>query len=363
MRDSASFPSGGRAPGVSRLTASTWCVPKGGFPRSQKLIARTTVLSRCVRHRAVCCAAEHWTNAGQSNRMLHAEFRTAYGDPMSLAYELHSIETISEAALRGIVSSAGSWDLMEASPTAAAATGDASVQPAQRPNGYRNFLKRWPSSIPLSGARDLRQAAPQAEYDRQEAEALLRRYDERFSGGPPLAKEPQRGESQGIETAPESWQRVAIPADGPQEAAAQQHPEDSSMRPTSGGEGRPAVAAVDNEAAAAAQSTLGGGNGAASELRTPRRDAAGEASLWDSSQRRVADAPAAGGPWETADGAPIERPRVTKEPECLLVLGGMGARGDSGWFRHVVEHIASLRDPETGEGAAVICTFDSRWVP
>jgi len=55
------------------------------------------------------------------------------------------------------------------------------------------------------------------------------------------------------------------------------------------------------------------------------------------------------------------RPRVAQEPQRLLVLGGMGARGDNGWFAHVVDHVASLRQPGTGDGAAVVCTMDYRW--
>ena len=54
------------------------------------------------------------------------------------------------------------------------------------------------------------------------------------------------------------------------------------------------------------------------------------------------------------------RPRVARDPQRLLVLGGMGARGDNGWFNHVVEHMAALRQPNTGEGAAVVCTMDYR---
>ncbi len=55
------------------------------------------------------------------------------------------------------------------------------------------------------------------------------------------------------------------------------------------------------------------------------------------------------------------RPRVARDPQRLLVLGGMGARGDNGWFAHVVDHVASLRQPDTGDGAAVVCTMDYRW--
>jgi hypothetical protein len=55
-------------------------------------------------------------------------------------------------------------------------------------------------------------------------------------------------------------------------------------------------------------------------------------------------------------------PRVARDPQRLLVLGGMGARGDNGWFHHVVEHVAALRQPNTRDGSAVVCTMDYRSV-
>ena len=69
---------------------------------------------------------------------------------------------------------------------------------------------------------------------------------------------------------------------------------------------------------------------------------------------------AGGGDGGARGSSSSPRPRVAREPQRLLVLGGMGARGDNGWFAHVVDHVASLRQPGTGEGAAVVCTMDYR---
>ena len=119
-----------------------------------------------------------------------AEFRTACGVPMSLAYELHSIETIGQAAVRDGVSPERPLP-DDASSAASVAPGSAGAQPAQHPNGDSNFLDRWPSSGPLSAARDLQQAAPATEYGLQQAaERLIRHYDDRFSGGLSQSQEP-----------------------------------------------------------------------------------------------------------------------------------------------------------------------------
>lgn len=45
----------------------------------------------------------------------------------------------------------------------------------------------------------------------------------------------------------------------------------------------------------------------------------------------------------------------------LLIVASLGVEGGNGWFTHVAEHIASLRDPCTGQPAADVVTFDNRW--
>lgn len=46
----------------------------------------------------------------------------------------------------------------------------------------------------------------------------------------------------------------------------------------------------------------------------------------------------------------------------LLIVASLGVEGGSGWFSHVAQHFADLRDPATGQPAADVVTFDNRWV-
>ena len=138
--------------------------------------------------------------------------------------------------------------------------------------------------------------------------------------------------------------------------------------PTSnGGPSRDAAAAPDACVAARQGSTglpLGNPDGSrAAQLEGPLSDAStpceGRAAADEGSSTGAAD----GGDAGAARAGSSSRPRVARDPQRLLVLGGMGARGDNGWFSHVVDHIASLRQPGGGEGAAVVCTMDYRCAP
>ena len=62
---------------------------------------------------------------------------------------------------------------------------------------------------------------------------------------------------------------------------------------------------------------------------SPREDRAATTDEGSSAGEDAGDGDAGG-----ARGS-SSRPRVAREPQRLLVLGGMGARGDNGWFAHV----------------------------
>ena len=52
----------------------------------------------------------------------------------------------------------------------------------------------------------------------------------------------------------------------------------------------------------------------------------------------------------TSRGSPTQR---------VLMISGLGIRSDSAWFKHIVDHLASLRN-DAGAPVACVCTFDPR---
>ena len=238
--------------------------------------------------------------------MPRATLRTRCGREVAIAYRLHSIETVSEAALQGRVTAPTSAGT--AADAQAAATGPASRAEAdsvaavldQRPRGHGIFSTR---SFDGGVA----------------AAALSNRHSE------PLPSLSLRGLGNG--PTGDGAREPAMPA--------------GRVAVRQGSTGSIALAALDTAKC----------NGPLSDAGSAREDAAAD-------EADPGDGAAGGGLRQGKN-----RPRVAREPQRLLVLGGMGARGDNGWFQHVVEHVASLRQPDSGDGAAVVCTMDYRCVP
>ena len=229
--------------------------------------------------------------------MPRATLRTRCGREVAIAYTLHSIETISEAALQGRVAAPHSALAKDAIRGAAAGAGSqaeadivAEVLDA-RPRGQGIFSTR--------------------SFDKSEA-------------------------------ANDSNRREATPAS-------------PSVRGLANG---PSGNAASNTLNAGRQGSLG-------IAMAPLDSSSGDvfrqgAPESDLARRGSPGNPVSGSGHSSDADSGQARPRTARDPQRLLVLGGMGARGDNGWFNHVVDHIASLRQPSTGDGAAVVCTMDYR---
>lgn len=51
-----------------------------------------------------------------------------------------------------------------------------------------------------------------------------------------------------------------------------------------------------------------------------------------------------------------------REPEKVLVIGGLGAKASTAWCAHIVQHLVGLRGAQ-GQSLACVCTYDLRWGP